>query len=152
MFNVALPKLHTKIHSPSTTPCPNLPTVPLCFTNSRHQRYEHKYNTTMSTMTLPVAPQLAETEHQLSCPNCGSGVSLDSSRLAHDAQRQIEDLQAQVRLLTQKATAAGSLRSSIPSPNCFAIAVNVLTLLQWTDGRTMKTNSKQCASNVRHKK
>ncbi|KFY38706.1 hypothetical protein V494_04248 [Pseudogymnoascus sp. VKM F-4513 (FW-928)] len=69
-------------------------------------RYEAHYDTTMSTMTLPVAPQLADTEHQLSCPNCGSGVTLDSSRLALDAQRQIDDLQAQVRLLTQKATAA----------------------------------------------
>jgi len=32
------------------------------------------------------------------CPSCGVGV---------EAQKQIEDLQAQVRLLTQKATAAG---------------------------------------------
>ncbi|KFY28091.1 hypothetical protein V493_03097 [Pseudogymnoascus sp. VKM F-4281 (FW-2241)] len=70
------------------------------------ERCEAQKNTTMSTMALPVAPQLPETEHQLSCPNCGSGVSLGSSRLALDAQRQIEDLQAQVRLLTQKATAA----------------------------------------------
>lgn len=91
-------------------------------------------------MTLPVAPQLADTEHQLSCPNCGSGVPLDSSCLALDAQRQIEDLQAQVRLLTQKATAAGSFRLSIPSPSCFTIVVNLLTLSQWTDGQTMKTN------------
>lgn len=96
----------------------------------------------MSTMTLPVAPQLAETEHELSCPNCGSGVSLDSSRLALDAQRQIEDLQAQVRLLTQKATAAGSLRLSIPLPKCFAMVDHLLTPLQWTDGQTMRTNSR----------
>lgn len=28
MFNVAPPKLHAKIHSPSPTLCPNLPTIP----------------------------------------------------------------------------------------------------------------------------
>lgn len=67
-----------------------------------------------TTMTLPVAPQPDETEHQISCPNCGSGVSVGSSHIAFDAQRQIEDLQAQVRLLTQKATAAGPLCPSIP--------------------------------------
>ena len=96
-------------------------------------------------MTLPVAPQLADTEHQLSCPNCGSGVSLDSSRLALDAQRQIEDLQAQVRLLTQKATAAGSP----PSSNCY-IVVKLLTLIivdRWADYEDeLQIMRQQCAS------
>jgi hypothetical protein len=41
------------------------------------------------------------------CPNCGIGLP-EYSQLAPDAQKQIEDLQAQVRLLTQKATAAGT--------------------------------------------
>ena len=62
-----------------------------------------------ATMTLAQSRQAVETKHSLSCPNCGTGVSLNSSQLALNAQRQIEDLQAQVRLLTQKATAAGSL-------------------------------------------
>lgn len=39
------------------------------------------------------------------CPNCGIGLPHPSSTVP-DAQKQIEDLQAQVRLLTQKATAA----------------------------------------------
>lgn len=39
------------------------------------------------------------------CPNCGIGLP-NTSDMAAEAQKQIEDLQAQVRLLTQKATAA----------------------------------------------
>ncbi|KAF4637982.1 hypothetical protein G7Y89_g118 [Cudoniella acicularis] len=39
------------------------------------------------------------------CPNCGIGLPSHSD-MAAEAQKQIEDLQAQVRLLTQKATAA----------------------------------------------
>jgi hypothetical protein len=39
------------------------------------------------------------------CPNCGIDLSNHPSAL--DAQKQIEELQAQIRLLTQKATAAG---------------------------------------------
>ncbi|KAF8852271.1 hypothetical protein BDZ45DRAFT_749774 [Acephala macrosclerotiorum] len=51
-----------------------------------------------TTMTL--------TEHSgTACPNCGVGLPIHSE-IAAEAQRQIEDLQAQVRLLTQKATAA----------------------------------------------
>ncbi len=43
------------------------------------------------------------------CPNCGIGLPerADHSAVAEDAQKMIEDLQAQVRLLSQKATAAG---------------------------------------------
>lgn len=41
------------------------------------------------------------------CPNCGIGLP-NHSEAATDVQQQIEDLQAQIRLLTQKATAAGS--------------------------------------------
>ncbi|KAG9235893.1 hypothetical protein BJ875DRAFT_254311 [Amylocarpus encephaloides] len=39
------------------------------------------------------------------CPNCGVGLP-SHSHMAAEAQRQIEDLQAQVRLLNEKATAA----------------------------------------------
>ncbi|PBP27922.1 ribosomal protein L32 [Diplocarpon rosae] len=39
------------------------------------------------------------------CPNCGIGLP-DRSATALDTQKQIDDLQAQVRLLTQKATNA----------------------------------------------
>jgi hypothetical protein len=48
---------------------------------------------------------------ECTCPSCG--ISLPSPSIALDAQKQIEDLQAQVRLLTQKATAAGKLLSSL---------------------------------------
>lgn len=41
------------------------------------------------------------------CPHCGTDLpELESVSLA-EAQRQIQDLQAQVRMLSQKATAAG---------------------------------------------
>ena len=40
-----------------------------------------------------------------SCPNCGIGLPAFSQ----DVQQQIEDLQAQIRLLSQKATSAGML-------------------------------------------
>jgi hypothetical protein len=40
-----------------------------------------------------------------SCPSCG--IDLANHPAALDAQKHIEELQAQVRLLTQKATAAG---------------------------------------------
>ncbi|KAL3417711.1 ribosomal protein L32 [Phlyctema vagabunda] len=58
-------------------------------------------STTM-TMTLSTA---AET----SCPSCGQDLPHSGSSTAEigaEAQKQIEDLQAQVRMLTQKATAA----------------------------------------------
>jgi hypothetical protein len=61
-------------------------------------------STTM-TLTMSEAPDGAHA----SCPNCGMGLpGPNHSEIAADAQKQIEDLQAQVRLLTQKATAAGS--------------------------------------------
>lgn len=67
-------------------------------------------STTM-TVTMSEAPEGA---HAL-CPNCGMGLpSLDHTEIAAAGQKQIEELQAQVRLLTQKATAAGeSLRFHI---------------------------------------
>ena len=62
----------------------------------------HLQMSTTMTLTISQAP----TAH--ACPNCGMGLPPDHSEIAADAQKQIEDLQAQVRLLTQKATAAGS--------------------------------------------
>ncbi|KAE8441781.1 hypothetical protein EG329_004293 [Mollisiaceae sp. DMI_Dod_QoI] len=55
---------------------------------------------TTTTMTLSHSA-----EYSTACPNCGVGLPVHSE-IAAEAQRQIEDLQAQVRLLTQKATAA----------------------------------------------
>jgi len=53
------------------------------------------------TLTMSQTP-----DGPAACPNCGIGLP-DHSAIATDAQKQIEDLQAQVRLLSQKATAAG---------------------------------------------
>ncbi len=57
-----------------------------------------------TTMTLTMSQAAGGTVH--TCPNCGIGLSNHSAVVA-DAQKQIEDLQAQVLLLNQKATAAG---------------------------------------------
>ncbi|CAG8973456.1 hypothetical protein HYALB_00006481 [Hymenoscyphus albidus] len=55
-----------------------------------------------TTMTLTLAPAGGSGS---CCPNCGVGLP-SHSFMAAEAQRQIEDLQAQVRLLNDKATAA----------------------------------------------
>ncbi|PMD59010.1 uncharacterized protein K444DRAFT_643734 [Hyaloscypha bicolor E] len=54
-----------------------------------------------TTMTLT----MAEAPGMHACPNCGVGLP-DHTDLASDAQKRIEDLEAQVRLLNAKATAA----------------------------------------------
>lgn len=56
-----------------------------------------------TTMTLTMSP--APSGDTSCCPNCGIGLS-DSSAMLADAQRRIEDLEAQVRLLNQKCTSA----------------------------------------------
>ncbi|QSZ37136.1 hypothetical protein DSL72_009229 [Monilinia vaccinii-corymbosi] len=43
---------------------------------------------------------------EVTCPNCGMALPHNSAEVAADAQKQIEELQAQVRFLTEKATAA----------------------------------------------
>jgi septal ring factor EnvC (AmiA/AmiB activator) len=62
----------------------------------------------MATMAISMAqaPSLSLAPHN--CPNCGfsSEIPLDNDALLAAAQKQILDLQAQVRLLNQKATAA----------------------------------------------
>ncbi|EPE29556.1 hypothetical protein GLAREA_00716 [Glarea lozoyensis ATCC 20868] len=55
-----------------------------------------------TTVTLSMAPANGSAA---CCPNCGVGLP-SHSFMAAEAQRQIEDLQAQVRLLNEKATAA----------------------------------------------
>lgn len=61
-----------------------------------------------TTMTLTMSP--APSGDTSCCPNCGIGLS-DSSAMLADAQRRIEDLEAQVRLLNQKCTSAGRCHS-----------------------------------------
>ncbi|KAJ5050525.1 uncharacterized protein L3040_002403 [Drepanopeziza brunnea f. sp. 'multigermtubi'] len=56
--------------------------------------------TATTTMTLTGAVGMVS-----ACPNCGIGLP-DQPVMALEAQKQIEDLEAQVRLLTQKATDA----------------------------------------------
>lgn len=48
---------------------------------------------------------MAATAKSHSCPNCGTQVLLDTA--LEDAQRKIAELQAQVEMLKEKATAAG---------------------------------------------
>ncbi|KAI0490541.1 hypothetical protein F4859DRAFT_11640 [Xylaria cf. heliscus] len=67
----------------------------------------------MSTMTMTLPPTtttlLTSTPEEPCCPNCGLSLPAPSSEphaALLQAQRQIEDLQSQVRLLNQKATAA----------------------------------------------
>lgn len=60
----------------------------------------------MSTVTITM-PAAHEGPH-VACQNCGVEVLREhEDTVPLEAQQQIEDLQAQVRLLTQKATAAG---------------------------------------------
>lgn len=66
--------------------------------------------------------------HTTECPNCGIGLSTQSDIAA--AQRQIEDLQAQVRLLNQKATAAGL--SSFLLPKVFLLS-GLVAVDKWAD-------------------
>ncbi|KAI8633043.1 hypothetical protein F5Y19DRAFT_286032 [Xylariaceae sp. FL1651] len=70
---------------------------------------------TIMTMALPPRDSIMSTKTTLSasqepsCPNCGLSLPLslsDPHAALLQAQREIEDLQAQVRLLNQKATAA----------------------------------------------
>jgi len=60
-----------------------------------------------TTMTLTMSETAHDDGAVAACPNCGLQLPQDHPEIAADAQQQIEDLQAQVRLLTQKATAAG---------------------------------------------
>lgn len=63
--------------------------------------------TMVMTAILPPTMMTPES-HTSSCPKCGFNQPLDSnpSAVLQDAQRQISDLQAQVRLLNEKASAA----------------------------------------------
>jgi hypothetical protein len=59
----------------------------------------------LSTVTTPAS----------TCPNCGVKVSQPHQDIPVDAQRRIEELEAQVKILTTKATAAG-MRSAASGP------------------------------------
>lgn len=71
-------------------------------TTSTHQKHE-PMSTTM-TLTMAQAPEGSFS----ACPNCGESLPHTSSLATSEAQKQIEDLQAQVRLLNQKAASAGT--------------------------------------------
>ncbi|KAI9765742.1 MAG: hypothetical protein M1840_007176 [Geoglossum simile] len=57
-----------------------------------------------SVATLPSLPTV--TASASTCPNCGHKVSQPHQDIPVDAQRRIEELEAQVKILTTKATAA----------------------------------------------
>ena len=71
--------------------------------------YDH--NTTHDElMSATITLTMAQTSGiESACPNCGMALPHNSSQIAADAQKEIEELQAQVKLLTEKATAAGRL-------------------------------------------
>lgn len=48
------------------------------------------------------------------CQNCGADLSQSHTAVAEDAQRRISELEAQVKILTGKATAAGTLHFPLP--------------------------------------
>lgn len=81
--------------------------------------YAHKMS-----MTLTVAPS-----HEIAscCPTCGSNLPPGQEQMGLDAQKQIEDLQAQVRLLTQKATAAGQFPTLICGRLVSTIRINLFS-------------------------
>ncbi|KAI9831316.1 MAG: hypothetical protein M1819_005090 [Sarea resinae] len=56
-----------------------------------------------SSATSPLSPLLSPAA---SCPNCGAGLFHPHHEVAEHAQRRIEELEAQVRILTGKASAA----------------------------------------------
>ncbi|EMR88076.1 hypothetical protein ACHAO1_000961 [Botrytis cinerea] len=58
-------------------------------------------------MSATITLTMAQTSGiESACPNCGMALPHNSSQIAADAQKEIEELQAQVKLLTEKATAA----------------------------------------------
>ncbi len=101
----------------------------------------------MST-TMTTTIRMSEAVAHASCPNCGIGLpGPNHSETAVDAQKQIEDLQAQVRLLTQKATAAGwsTLQHTV-----FGCCISQSDISQWTNGQTMKTKSNSLEQTSQH--
>ena len=55
------------------------------------------------------------------CQKCGAHLSQPHTAVAEDAQRRISELEAQVKILTGKATAAGTLPFLflLPLTHCF---------------------------------
>lgn len=103
------------------------------------EQYIHFLMST-TTMTLSMA---AAHEEASCCPNCGYALANELAvarneemMRALEAQKQIEELQAQVRMLTQKATAAGT-SGAVRFVN---VDDGLLILLQWTNGQTMRMN------------
>ncbi|KAI9856443.1 MAG: hypothetical protein M1813_009099 [Trichoglossum hirsutum] len=60
---------------------------------------------TLSSLSLTTAPSLVPTAAS-TCPNCGVKLSHSHRDIPEDAQHRIEELEAQVKILTTKATAA----------------------------------------------
>jgi hypothetical protein len=113
---------------------------------------EHQQQPRASLMTIAHAPMsttmtltMAEAPGMHACPNCGIGLP-DHTDLASDAQKRIEDLEAQVRLLTAKATAAGTF-TPLPSHITKPSQDNTANKQQSTDGQTTKTRSSSLKRN-----
>lgn len=83
---------------------------------------------TSSTTTVTLLPQSSTTTpfpqaFAHTCSHCGAELSHAHSDLAAEAQRRISELEAQVKILTDKATAAGKT-----SPSCILLFSPLVTV------------------------
>ena len=66
------------------------------------------------TATIAQGPTTVPIRSSLeTCQQCGADLSHSHPGVTEDAQRRITELEAQVKILTDKATAAGESRSSL---------------------------------------
>lgn len=92
------------------------------------------YNDMSSVTTTLLQPPLSTTQ---TCPDCGADLSHIHPAIAEDAQRRISELETQVRMLTGKATAAGtfvfaihiihSTRSNLTCPSSTFLQIHILS-------------------------
>ena len=78
--------------------------------------------TITTTLERPLKTALLHTTGVATCQKCGADVSHVQQGIAEEAQRRIEELEQQVRILTDKATAAGTpsnphSHSIVPKPS-----------------------------------
>lgn len=90
------------------------------------------------------APTVNNTKHMASrahsCPRCGTPVPSEDAEA--DARRKIWELEAQVEMLKEKATAAGTYTCHVSLRFGGACGLyGILIQQQWTNAPTTKTNS-----------
>lgn len=91
--------------------------------------YHHHQSSTFSQMSTgivttasPAYPTPANHNHGPACPSCGTSVADLADAYPGYAQQRIADLEGQVRLLTEKASSAGTAPSvCTPSTTCISL-------------------------------